>query len=76
MLKIIEHLHHYDDFYDFYEYCDDFYEYYDDFFLIEHLHHQKTFISFFCIYKMYLISSEGYKNASFHFFKIKKTDEI
>ena len=44
------------------------------FFLIEHFHHQK-FI-FFCIYKMYLISAEGYKNAGIHFLKVRKIDEI
>ena len=27
---------------------------------------------FFCIYKMYLISAEGYKNAGVHFLMIKK----
>ena len=31
---------------------------------------------FFCIYKMYLISTEGYTNAGVHFLKIRKTDEI
>ena len=32
-------------------------------------------IFFFCIYKMYLISAEGYRNANAHFLKIRKTDE-
>ena len=31
---------------------------------------------FFCIYKVYLISAEGYKNAGVHRLKIRKTDEI
>ena len=31
---------------------------------------------FLCIYKMYLISAEGYKNADVHTLKIKKTSEI
>ena len=30
---------------------------------------------FFGIYKMYLISAEGYRNANAHFLKIRKTDE-
>ena len=30
----------------------------------------------FCIYKIYLISAEGYINADFRFLKIRKTDEI
>ena len=29
-----------------------------------------------CIYKVYLISSEGYKNANVHWLKIKKSGEI
>ena len=29
-----------------------------------------------CIYKMNLISAEGYKNAKVHFLKIRKTGEI
>ena len=37
----------------------------DSFLLIEHLHHQ-NFLFFFCIYKVYLISAEGYKNAGVH----------
>ena len=36
----------------------------------------KNFILFFCIYKMYLISAEGYKNAGVHFLKVIKADEI
>ena len=31
---------------------------------------------FFCIYKMYLISADGYKNAGVNFLSIKKTGEI
>ena len=31
---------------------------------------------FVCLYKMYLISAEGYKNAGVHFLIIKKTGEI
>ena len=34
------------------------------------------FFFFFCIYKIYLISAEGYTNAGVHFLKIRKTDEI
>ena len=30
----------------------------------------------FCIYKMYLISAEGHKNASVHFLRVRKTGEI
>ena len=33
-------------------------------------------IYFFGIYKMYLISTEGYKNANVEFLTIKKTSEI
>ena len=40
LLKSIEHLHHYDDFYD----------YYYDFFLIKHSHHQKKYFFFFFVY--------------------------
>ena len=32
LLKIIDILHHYDDYYEYCKYCDDFYEYYDFFF--------------------------------------------
>ena len=31
---------------------------------------------FFCIYKMYLISAEGCRNAGVCIFKIRKTNEI
>ena len=31
---------------------------------------------FFCVYKMYLISAEGYKNANVAFLTIKTTNEI
>ena len=34
------------------------------------------FLFFFCIYKIYLISAEGYTNAGVQFLKIRKTDEI
>ena len=33
----------------------------------------KNFIFFFCMYKMYLISAERYKNAKFGFKTVKKT---
>ena len=33
----------------------------------------KNIFLFFCIYKMYLISAEGYKNAGVNFLRIKKT---
>ena len=36
----------------------------------------KNIFLFFCIYKMYLISAEGYKNAGVDFLRIKKTGEI
>ena len=36
----------------------------------------KNIFLFFCIYKMYLISVEGYKNADVHFLKVRKNDEI
>ena len=36
---------------------------------------KKKFI-FLCIYKLYLISAEGYKNAGAHFSIIKKTGQI
>ena len=29
-----------------------------------------------CIYKMHLISTEGYKNAGVHYLKTRKTDEL
>ena len=31
---------------------------------------------FFCIYKMYLISADGYKNAGVNLLSIKKTGKI
>ena len=31
---------------------------------------------FFCVYKMYLISAEGYKNVDVHFLRVKKADKI
>ena len=31
---------------------------------------------FFCMYKIYLISAEGYKNSDVHFSRVKKTDNI
>ena len=34
------------------------------------------FFSFLCIYKIYLISVGGYKNAGVHCLRIKETDEI
>ena len=37
---------------------------------------KKKFIFFLCIYKMYLISAEGYKNANVEFLTIKTTSEI
>ena len=36
----------------------------------------KDIFLFFCIYKMYLISPEGYKNAGVEFLRIKNTGEI
>ena len=30
----------------------------------------------FCVYKIYLISAEGYKNAYVHFLRVKETDKI
>ena len=35
-----------------------------------------TLCDFLCIYKMYLISVEGYKNVNVHFLTIKTTSEI
>ena len=37
---------------------------------------KKLKLQFFYIYKIYLISAEGHKNADVHFLKIRKTDEI
>ena len=34
------------------------------------------FFFFFCIYKIYLISVEEYKNVGVHFLKVRKTGEI
>ena len=31
---------------------------------------------FLCIYKMHLISAEGYKNTGVHYLKLRKTDEL
>ena len=36
----------------------------------------KKIIFFLCIYKMNLISANGYRNAEVHFLKIRKTDEL
>ena len=36
----------------------------------------KKTIFFLCIYKMNLISAEGYKNAKVHFLKIRKNSEL
>ena len=36
----------------------------------------KNFIFFLCMYKTYLISVEGYKNANVEFLSIKTTSEI
>ena len=38
--------------------------------------HQKIFIFFLCIYKIDLISAEGYENAEIHFLRVRKTDKI
>ena len=44
--------------------------------LLSTLCHQKKIIFFFCMYKMYLISAEGYKNAKVDFLTITTTSEI
>ena len=44
--------------------------------LLSTLCYQKIIIFFLCMYKMYLISAEGYKNAKVDFLTIKKTGEI
>ena len=44
--------------------------------LLTTLSKQYKFIFFFGIYKMYLISAEGYKNANVEFLIIKRTSEI
>ena len=36
----------------------------------------KKIVFFLCMYKMYLISVEGYKNAKVNFLRIKTTTEI
>ena len=36
----------------------------------------KKLFFFLCIYKMYLISAEGYKNPGVHCLRIKKTGEL
>ena len=36
----------------------------------------KKIIFFLCIYKVNLISAEGYKNSKVHFLKIRKTGEL
>ena len=36
----------------------------------------KNIFLFFCIYKMYLISAEGYKDAGVDLLRIKKTGEV
>ena len=38
--------------------------------------YQYKIIFFLCIYKIDLISAEGYKNAGVQFLKIRKTDEL
>ena len=37
---------------------------------------KKKFIFFLCMYKMHLISAEGYKNVNVEFLAIKTTSEI
>ena len=44
--------------------------------LLSTLCNQKKIIFFLCIYKIYLISAEGYKNANVAFLTIKTTNEI
>ena len=43
--------------------------------LLSTLCNQKKIFFFLCIYKMYLISAEGYKNANVGFLTIKTTSE-
>ena len=43
--------------------------------IIKHLHHQQN-IFFVCMYKMYLISAEWYKNGGVQFLRVQKTGEI
>ena len=44
--------------------------------LLNILCHQKKIIFFLCMYKMYLISPEGYKNAEVDAKIVRKTGEI
>ena len=44
--------------------------------IIEHFMSSKKFIFFLCMYKMYLISAEGYKNAEVDAKIVRKTGEI
>ena len=44
--------------------------------LLNALCNSEKFIFFLSMYKMYLISTEGYKNANVEFLTIKKTSEI
>ena len=44
--------------------------------LLSTLCNSKTFIFLLCMYKMYLISVEVYKNANVDFLTIKTTSEI
>ena len=44
--------------------------------LLNILCHQKKIIFFFCMYKMYLISAEGYKNAKVVAKIVRETGEI
>ena len=44
--------------------------------LLSILCHQKNIFFFLCMYKMYLISAEGYKNAEVDAKIVRKTGEI
>ena len=44
--------------------------------IIKHFLLSKKLIFFLCMYKIYLISAEGYKHAKVDFLTIKKTGEI
>ena len=44
--------------------------------LLSILCHQKNIFFFLCMYKMYLISAEGYKNAGVRFLRVQKTGKI
>ena len=44
--------------------------------LLSTLCNEEKFIFFLCMYKMYLISAEGYKNANVVFLTIKIISEI